>query len=51
MVSAEYILRKEHPKLFRYPTLIKKTIVGLTRLLLHEKSINRFMEIHQEKAD
>lgn len=50
MVSAEYILRKEHPKVFRYPTLIYKTIVGLTRLLLHEKSINLFMEIHQEKS-
>ncbi|MGD9655880.1 MAG: lysophospholipid acyltransferase family protein [Sulfuricurvum sp.] len=49
MVNAEMILRKEHPKVFQYPPLINKTIVGLTRLLLHEKSINRFMEMHEGK--
>ncbi|MDD5716963.1 MAG: GNAT family N-acetyltransferase [Sulfuricurvum sp.] len=50
MVNAELILRKEHPAIFRYPSPVNKTIVGLARILLHEKSINRFMEIHQEKT-
>lgn len=50
MISAETILRKEVPKLFRYPGWIKKGIIGLARLILHEKSINRFMEEHQDKT-
>ena len=50
MVNAEMILRKEHPKIFRYPSMVNKTIVGLMRLVLHEKSINRFMEEHHEKT-
>ncbi|MBD3809849.1 MAG: 1-acyl-sn-glycerol-3-phosphate acyltransferase [Sulfuricurvum sp.] len=49
MVNAEMILRKEHPNIFRYPSIVNKTIVGLMRLLIHEKSINRFMEEHHEK--
>ena len=50
MINTETILRKEHPKIFHYPALVQKTVVSLLRLLVHEKSINRFMENHQEKV-
>lgn len=50
MVNAEIILRKEYPKILRFPTLVNKSIVGFMRWVLHEKSINRFMEEHQEKT-
>ncbi len=50
MINAELILRKEHPDLFRYPAWINKTVVGMTRLLLHERSLNHFMEVHQNKS-
>lgn len=49
MLNTESILRKVHPRLFHYPSLVHKTIVSLIRLLLHEKSINRFMEVHHGK--
>ena len=49
MINAESMLRKAYPKIFDYPALISKTIVGTTRLLIHEKSINRFMETHEQK--
>jgi 1-acyl-sn-glycerol-3-phosphate acyltransferase len=49
MVSVEYILKKEHPALFTYPDIISKSIVGLTRFLVHENSINRFMQLHETK--
>lgn len=49
MVSVETILKKEHPGLFTYPNLISKMVVGLMRFVLHENSINHFMEIHKNK--
>lgn len=49
MVSVETILKKEHPGLFTYPDLISKMVVGLMRFVLHENSINHFMEIHKNK--
>lgn len=49
MVSVEYILKKEHPALFTYPDIISKSVVGLTRFLIHENSINRFMQLHETK--
>jgi putative hemolysin len=49
MVSVETILKKEHPGLFTYPDLISKIVVGLMRFVLHENSINHFMEIHKNK--
>ncbi|MDP1784735.1 MAG: 1-acyl-sn-glycerol-3-phosphate acyltransferase, partial [Sulfuricurvum sp.] len=49
MVSVETILKKEHPRLFTYPDLISKAVVGLTRFLVHENSINHFMQVHENK--
>ncbi|HEX5622888.1 MAG TPA: GNAT family N-acyltransferase [Sulfuricurvum sp.] len=49
MVSAEYLLKKEHPQLFAYPEIISKAIVGLTRYVIHENSINSFMEKNKNK--
>lgn len=49
MVSVEILLKKEHPGLFTYPSLISKIVVGLTRLVVHENSINHFMEVHKNK--
>ncbi len=50
MVSVETILKKEHPGLFSYPDFISKAVVGLTRLMVHENSINHFMELHKNKS-
>lgn len=49
MVNAEALLRKEVPKIFEYPSIVSKTVIGTLRLLLHEKSINRFMELNEQK--
>lgn len=49
MVSVETILKKEHPGLFTYPDLISKMVVGLTRFVIHENSINHFMDDHKNK--
>jgi len=50
MVNVETLLKKEHPSLFKYPEIISKSIVGLTRVLIHENSINGFMQLHQSKS-
>ncbi|MHB8100481.1 MAG: lysophospholipid acyltransferase family protein, partial [Sulfuricurvum sp.] len=50
MVSVETMLKKEHPGLFTYPDLISKTLIRLTRFILHENSINHFMEKHKAKS-
>jgi putative hemolysin len=50
MVSVETILKKEHPGLFTYPNFISKAVVGLTRFLVHENSINHFMHLHTNKS-
>lgn len=50
MVSVETLLKKEHPGLFTYPDLISKVVVGLTRFLVHENSINHFMDDHKNKS-
>lgn len=50
MVSVEMLLKKEHPGLFTYSNLVSKMIVGLTRFLVHEDSINHFMEEHKNKS-
>lgn len=49
MINTEVMLRKELPKIFSYPEPVRKSIVGFARMLIHEKSINRFMELHAEK--
>lgn len=49
MINTELMVRKEFPEIFEYPSVISKAAVGTLRLLLHEKSINRFMETHEEK--
>lgn len=50
MVNVETVLKKEHPKLFTYPDVISKTLIGLTRFIIHENSINHFMEEHKAKS-
>lgn len=50
MVNVEILLKKEHPSLFKLPNIISKSIVGLTRVILHENSINHFMEQHEAKS-
>lgn len=49
MVSVEYILKKEYPKIFEYPDLVSKSIVKISQWVVHENSINRFMAAHEEK--
>lgn len=49
MVNAEMMLRKTHPRLFENPGIVTKSLIGVLRLLLHEKSINRFMVKHDDK--
>lgn len=49
MVNSETLLRKHAPKLFDYPAIVSKAAVGTMRLVLHEKSLNRFMETHENK--
>ncbi|KFN40033.1 MAG: acyltransferase [Sulfuricurvum sp. MLSB] len=50
MMNTEIVLRKVRPELFEYPNIVSKSIVEIVRLLLHEKSINRFMAKHEEKS-
>ncbi|MCK9371983.1 MAG: lysophospholipid acyltransferase family protein [Sulfuricurvum sp.] len=50
MVSIEYILKKEYPKLFEYPDLISKSVVKISQWIVHENSINRFMAMHEQKT-
>ena len=50
MISAETILRQEHPAIFKLPSLINQVVVGATQILLREKPINQFMSLHSEKA-
>ena len=50
MISAETILRQEHPALFKLPSLINQAVVGATQILLREKPINQFMSLHNEKS-
>ncbi len=50
MVNVEMLLKKEHPALFKFPEIFSKPIVGLTRLLVRENSINHFMSIHETKS-
>lgn len=49
MVSVEHILKKEYPKIFEYPELVSKSIVKISQWVVHENSINRFMETHDQK--
>lgn len=49
MVNIEMLLKKEHPSLFKLPNIITKSVVGLSRVVLHENSINRFMQQHETK--
>lgn len=49
MVNVEMLLKKEHPSLFKLPNIITKSVVGLSRVVLHENSINRFMQQHETK--
>lgn len=49
MVNVEMLLKKEHPSLFKLPNIIIKSVVGLSRVVLHENSINRFMQQHETK--
>lgn len=50
MVSVEQLLKNEHPSIFTYPNIVSKSIVGFTRFLIHENSINRFMQLHETKT-
>lgn len=50
MINTESILRKAYPKIFNFPSIVTKTIVGAVRLVIHEKSINRFIQTHEEKS-
>lgn len=50
MINVEILLKKEHPALFKFPEIFSKSIVGLTRLLVRENSINKFMQLHQTKS-
>lgn len=50
MVNVEVLLKKEHPSLFKLPQIISKSVVGVSRLIIHENSINRFMELHKNKT-
>ncbi len=50
MVNVEMLLKKEHPSLFKFPEIFSKTIVGFTRLVVRENSINHFMKIHETKS-
>jgi putative hemolysin len=50
MVNVEMLLKKEHPALFKFPEIFSKPIIGLTRLLVRENSINNFMQLHETKS-
>ncbi|MCX6073074.1 MAG: lysophospholipid acyltransferase family protein [Campylobacterales bacterium] len=50
MISVEQLLKKEYPSLFAYPTIISKSIIGFTRFLIHENSINHFIQLHETKS-
>ncbi len=43
MINVESLLKREHPALFKFPEIISKAVVGLSRLLIHEQAINSFM--------
>ena len=49
MVNVEGVLKREYPRLFNYPTIVSRPAVGFFKLIFHEKSINSFMERHNEK--
>lgn len=51
MLNIEGTLQKEYPKLFTYPSAIRKPAVSFLRTLLQEEKINRFITAHRKKRN
>lgn len=48
MLDVEGTIKKEYPGFFKYPALIRKPALTLLKAVLHEETINRFLQEHQK---
>jgi len=50
MLNLEGVLKREYPRLFNYHPVVSRPTIEFFRLLFHEKSINTFLQTHEEKT-
>ncbi len=50
MISVESAIRLNYPRFFEYPPFVSAPVLALLRGLYHEREINSFLELHQEKG-
>lgn len=48
MVNVESVLKQEYPSLFKYPRIFSDTVTNMFRWVLHENTINHFLEAHSQ---
>lgn len=49
MLNIEAMLKKEYPRFFSYPAIIRKPMLSLLKMILREESINAFINEHGER--